>query len=198
MTRSSVRMLRPRSSSLSGLMRIPMNGESVRAFIPFASFARDNGRVMILFAVGPVSVAVLEIDPEILDRLAIELFADSLVDHGERGVARDAKRAAERFSVRRILAHGAKSDCAELRDGIRREQLRTSVDSVHGLSTGPLTRMCARESQICFPKRDVRVGEHPSGLTCVSCGRSLSLPHELGKSRAALRPRRARGRVPRT
>jgi len=30
-------MLRPRSSSLSGLMRMPMNGDSVASRIPFAS-----------------------------------------------------------------------------------------------------------------------------------------------------------------
>ena len=70
---SSVRRLRACSSRDIGLMRMPMNGGSVDAFMPAAT-ARAADRVAILLAIRPRAVAVLEIDPEVLDRLALELL----------------------------------------------------------------------------------------------------------------------------
>ena len=42
--------------------------------------------MMILFRIRSISVSILEIDPEILDRLAIQLVADPLADGLKSGM----------------------------------------------------------------------------------------------------------------
>ena len=51
-------------------MRMPIDGGSVCAASPAAHFVRGGHGEAILFLVGPVAEAVLEVDAEILDRLA--------------------------------------------------------------------------------------------------------------------------------
>jgi hypothetical protein len=72
---SSVRSERAASSRVSGLMRMPRNGGSVPPASPAATSLRGGGGVAVLLLVGAVAVAVLEVDPEVLDRLAAELVA---------------------------------------------------------------------------------------------------------------------------
>ena len=76
---SSVRSERAARSRVSGLMRMPMNGGSVPATMPAATCCAACDGVAVLFLVGAVAVAVLEVDAEVLDRLARELLAHALV-----------------------------------------------------------------------------------------------------------------------
>ena len=100
--RSSVRSARSASSGESGLMRMPMKGESVPSFMPARDLVRRGCRVAVLLGVGPVAVAVLEVDAEVLDRLALELRLDARVDHGrEIGRGRPARAPAARSPRRR-------------------------------------------------------------------------------------------------
>ena len=67
---SSVRRLRARSSSVNGLMRMPMNGGSVPLVHARRDLVARRLGVAVLLGVGAVAVAVLEVDAEVLDRLA--------------------------------------------------------------------------------------------------------------------------------
>ena len=49
------------------------------------NFARRELRVLVLFAVGPVAEAVLEVDPEILHRFPRQFVDDARVDPGGEG-----------------------------------------------------------------------------------------------------------------
>ena len=74
-----------------------------------------DARVSVLFGVRPDAVAVLEVDPEVLDRLAAQLGDDARADRlGEAGrVVRqptEAKRRPKRRRVRRILVERRERD----------------------------------------------------------------------------------------
>ena len=64
----------------------------------------DGGRfgVPVLFRVRPVAVAVLEIQPEVLDRLALQLLRHPRVD-ARRGGRREAEHRAERVRIRGVF-----------------------------------------------------------------------------------------------
>ncbi len=73
-------MLRSRNSGENGLMRMPINGGSEPSLNPLRHFLGGKLRVLVFFRVGTISVAILEIDPEILDRLALQFFEHAAVD----------------------------------------------------------------------------------------------------------------------
>src|SRR5687767_12361086 len=107
---------------------------------------------MIFFGIGPVSISVLEVDPEIFHRLAGQLFADSSVYGFEGGVIRDAEGPSERLRIRRVPLHCAGSDCAELRNGVGGEQLRAAINGMYRLPSLTLPGMRFRELEICLAK----------------------------------------------
>src|SRR5512143_231336 len=114
--------------------------------------------MMILFSIGAISVAVLKIDPEILNRLAIQLVADALADGRKSRMIGDSDCAAERSSVRRILIQSAEGNCAELGDGVGGEELGAAVNGVHRLSAGAFTRMFLSKPEVRLSKRGFRFG----------------------------------------
>ena len=59
-----------------------MNGGSVPCGQSGGHLARGGGGVAVLLRVRTVAVAVLEVDAEVLDRLAAELLGDAGVDRG--------------------------------------------------------------------------------------------------------------------
>src|SRR5439155_12618065 len=84
-----------------------------------AAFQRDRDMtssicgICVLFVVGPVSKTVLEIDPEILDRLAPQLVDETGVETcGERTV--DPECGGERVSVGRVGVQRPPREVAEL------------------------------------------------------------------------------------
>ena len=78
--RSSVRMLRSRNSGENGLIRMPINGGSESFAETLGHFLGGELRVLVLLRIGTVSVAVLEVDAEILDRLAPQFFQHAAVN----------------------------------------------------------------------------------------------------------------------
>ena len=107
---------------------------------------------MIFLGVRTVAVAVLEVDAEILDRLARQLLADAGVDRRQRRMVADAERRAERRGVGRVVVHRLLRDAPDLGRGVEGEQLSAAVDRVHRLPARSLARVGGG-------KREVRFGE---------------------------------------
>jgi hypothetical protein len=63
--------------------------------------------VAVLLGVGPVPVAVLEVDPEVLDRLALKLGLDAAVEVGRELGCRPALRASRPTAAARLPGDGA-------------------------------------------------------------------------------------------
>ena len=83
-------------------MRMPIDGGSVPAAQAGGDLVGGAPRVLVLLVVGPIAEAVLEVDPEILDRLARQLVDDARVDAlGERRIETERRR--QRRRVRRVL-----------------------------------------------------------------------------------------------
>src|SRR5262249_22848235 len=99
---------------------------------PGRHFVRRKLRVAVLFEVGPVAEPVLEIDPEVFDRLARQLVDDAQVDAiGERGVETD--RAGERRRVGRGILQRFQRVGAELLRRVRLGEMRAAVEDVRRL-----------------------------------------------------------------
>ena len=64
-------MLRSRNSGENDLRRIPINGGSDPSLQSLGHFLGGNLRVLVLLRIGTIPVPILEIDPKILDRLAL-------------------------------------------------------------------------------------------------------------------------------
>jgi hypothetical protein len=109
--------------------------------------------VTIFLGVGSNAIPILVVDPEILDRLALKLVADALVDRlGELPasliVGRQADRVRQRAWVGRVLVHGPAGELAELGDGVGSEELRATVDDVDGLPGPGLAGVSLREASV--------------------------------------------------
>jgi hypothetical protein len=91
---------------------------------------RDIG---ILDVVGPDAVPVLEVDPQVLDRLAPQLVLDERQQVGGRPV-----EALAQDDV--VLAHRAERLFAPPRDELGGVPVGGHVDRVHRLPSGPLSR----------------------------------------------------------
>ena len=94
-------------------MRMPMNGGSVPSAQARGDLAAPRCGVAVLLVVRAVAVAVLEVDAEVLDRLALQLLDDARVDRSARA-AIEAERRGERRRVRRVLVERAQRERAEL------------------------------------------------------------------------------------
>jgi hypothetical protein len=98
-------------------------------------------RVAVFFIVRPIAVAVLEVDPEVLDRFPPQLLHDSSSDDiGEVVRAIEFEDARESRAIRRVLVerrerHGTKPGC-----GIRAKEMRSPIDCVHRLAIAGLAR----------------------------------------------------------
>ena len=109
-----------------------MNGGSVPAAQPGRDFLGGRSRVAVLLGVGPVAVAVLEVDAEVLDRLAPQLVDDPRAHGLGKARPRPARRpsaAAKRARVGRVLVERRQREGAELRGGVGLEQMRAAVDA---------------------------------------------------------------------
>ena len=96
---------------------------------------RRAHRVRVFLRVGPVAVAVLEVDPEVLDRLALELGLHPRVDP-EGQIPRQAQGVAQDVRIGRVLAQRPLGQLAELASGFGGEELRAAVEGVDGLAVG--------------------------------------------------------------
>ena len=92
-------------------------------------------RVLVLLAIGSIAEAVLEVDPQILDRLARQLFDDARVDPRRRGGI-EAECRPERRRIGSVFLERAQRDAAQLLRRVGLEQMRAAVDDVHRLSRG--------------------------------------------------------------
>src|SRR5262245_24547789 len=104
----------------------------------------------VLFRVGSIAVAVLEIEPEVLDRLTPELLDDAGAD---RVAVVEAQRARQRLAVRRMLVQRLQRQLAKPRRGVAFEEVGTAVDGVHRLPIATLTGIGACECQVGAPER---------------------------------------------
>ena len=75
---SRVRILRARSSSLKGLIRIPRTAGCYRASL--RNFACGRRRVVVFLIVRSITVTILKIDAKILHWLASQFFSNATVN----------------------------------------------------------------------------------------------------------------------
>ena len=146
--RSSVRTARARVSSIIGLMRMPMNGGSVRPAWPRASLARarrPRGRPPRRRAsrrsrprsrcAGP--------RPPRRSSLCDDPRADLL---GE--LRREVERPRQRRRVRRVLVQSRERELPELARRVRAEEVRSAVEGVHGLAVGAFAGVLRHECSV--------------------------------------------------
>ena len=141
-----------------------MNGGSVPAASPAATSSAADCGVAVFFGVRPVAVAVLEVDPEVLDRLARSLSTTRarIVSPASRGA--QAERAARTIGVGRMLVERRQRERAELRRRVAPEQMRAAVDGVHRLPVAALAGIVARDRAIRArsvetDRREIALGE---------------------------------------
>jgi len=108
---------------------------------------RGGDGVAVLFVVGAVAVAVLEVDAEVLDRLAAQLLAHAL-EHLRRELAPNAQRFGKRRGVGRVGLERLHRDLAELVRRLCSEQVRSAVDGVHRLARAAVARVMAPEPRL--------------------------------------------------
>ena len=120
-----------------------MNGGSVplRQY-QRATCSRRRLGVPILLGVGAIAVAILEVDPEVLDRLALQLVDDAATNDVGEVVpgAIEFEDARQRGAVWRVLIEGRERRRAQLHGGVRTKEMRAAVDGVHGLAVTGLAR----------------------------------------------------------
>ena len=111
-----------------------MKGGSVPAAQPAATSRRRGVGVAVLLGVGPVAVAVLEVDAEVLDRLARRASrrrARRMVARERR--SRQAERRAKSAGVGRVLVQRRSASAPEPRRRVGLEQVRAAVDGMDRL-----------------------------------------------------------------
>ncbi len=148
---SSVRTLRTRRSSFSGLIRMPMNGGSVFGVETARHFRRACGGVSIFLRIGAIAVTVFEIEPEIFDRFAPQFFDDAGVNLlRQLLVGIHPEHVRETGRIRRIFFERPQRHRAEFLRGVGLEEMRAAIDRVHRLSAMRFSRITAREGLIRF------------------------------------------------
>src|SRR5439155_23347901 len=120
----------------------PAEGTERARLQPLGAFLSGLSRVAILLGVAADPVAVLEIDAEVLHGFAFQLLLDPRVDDlGDAGI--DPDRLREGGGGRRVLRQGLEREVSELLRGVALEQVRATVDGVHGLASPGLARLVA-------------------------------------------------------
>jgi hypothetical protein len=119
--------------------------------------------VIILLGVWADAIAVFVVDPEILDRFALQLVADALVHClGEPEVAVVAQghtdRLGQRVGVGRVLVHRTQGELTELWDGIGGEELGAAIHGMNWLPSTRFSRVAAGEVSVdgLQPRHDRR------------------------------------------
>ena len=154
---SSVRTLRARKSSFSGLMRMPMNGGSVSSSKPRATSVCAGSGVAVFLRVGAIAVAIFEIEPEIFHRFAPQFFDDPIVNL----VAAKFRRRPFRARAASVAASGAYSSSERsatspsLCGGVGFEKMRAAVNGVHRLPAIRFARISAHERRVCLAQDSV-------------------------------------------
>jgi hypothetical protein len=86
----------------------------------------------------PLAEAFLEIDPEVLDRLAPQLVRDAWVDALGQ-IARVAKRFRERVRIWSVLVQRPPGDHSKLPRSVRFEKMRAAVECMNRLALRRIT-----------------------------------------------------------
>src|SRR5262249_17722726 len=121
-------------------------------------FVRGDLREAVLFVLGPVAEAVLEIDPEVFHRLARQLVDHARVDAVGDGLV-EADGGGQRLRIRRVLLQRAQRAGAELARGVGLEQVGAAVDDVHRLAPRRVARKLAGRADVGFVERVDEGGE---------------------------------------
>src|SRR6266571_702277 len=108
---------------------------------------RGTGRVLVLLGVRAVAVAVLEVDPVVLDGLALQLGHHARVDALTQ-LAREAQGLGQGGRVGPVLAERAQGEVAELARRVGLEELGPAVDRVDGLAIGWVAGVLAGEGRV--------------------------------------------------
>ena len=95
--------------------------------------------VGVLFVIGPDAVAVLKIDPKVLDRFAGKLFPDSFM-HNARQFARYAEDRGQHRRVARVFVKCRRREPAELCRCLGAEKLGSAVNCVNRLAAMRVSR----------------------------------------------------------
>lgn len=103
-----------------------------------------SGCRLVLLGIGPGSVAVLEVDAQVLDGLAAQLGAYAVVD-GRGKLLRDAEDGCERGRVGGMLVEGLECLVAPGTDGAGGEGVAGDVDRVDGLAGAGVSWVAAGE-----------------------------------------------------
>ena len=117
-----------------------MNGGSVPAARPRRRLVPPPVGVSVFLLVGPVAVAVLEVDAEVLDRLALQLFDDTRMERRGVGLRRHAGRASRPMASARsrgVAAYSSRLRSARapsLGAESALQQVRAAVDGVDRLA----------------------------------------------------------------
>ena len=120
---------------------------------PRRHLAGGGARGGVLLGVGAVAVPVLEINAEVLHRLAAQLFSNPVVHRG-RQLRRETDGGSEGLRVRCILVEGAQREVAELARRVGAEQVGATVYRVHGLAGGRRGLLaCRHENAGHTPRR---------------------------------------------
>lgn len=105
---------------------------------------RRAGGSLVLLGVGAGAVAVLEVDAQVFDGLALQLGADAVVN-GRGELLRDAENGGERGRIGGMLVKGAERLVAPGADGLCGKGVAGDVDRVDGLAGAGVSRVAAGE-----------------------------------------------------
>ena len=127
---SRVRMPRSRTAASMHFMRMPTYGAAVPFRVGLADQPGGTGRCRVLLGVAAAAVAVLEVDAQVLDGLALQLGAYAVVHRGGELVG-EAEHRGEGGGVRGVLVEPASAWSPQER-------------MVSASKTSPARRRCAR------------------------------------------------------
>ncbi len=99
----------------------------------------------VLLVVGSVAVAILEVDPIVLHRLAPQLLHPSAVDGVRDPCICEVERCSQGIRIRGVPLEGAQRHRSQLPRRIGSEEVRSSVDRVDGLAARRLPRVLRRQ-----------------------------------------------------
>lgn len=105
------------------------------------------GGGLVLLGVRARPVAVLEVDAQVFDRLALQLGADAVV-HGPGEVVAEAEDGGEGGGVGGVLVEGGEGPVTPGAEGVGGEDVTGDVDGVHGLAGARVTRVAALQLRV--------------------------------------------------
>ena len=142
--RSRVRRPRRRVGASNDLNRIPWNGAAFPSCTDCGQGAGGGDRGGVLLGVRAVAEAVLEVDPQVLDRLGLELPADQGV-HDRGDLDRHTRRVGELLRCAAVRVERRECLAAPVGDGGRGVAVGRDVDGVHRLAHTAVARVVLGE-----------------------------------------------------